>query len=89
MLNTLFRLSETFDRFEIKSQLRDQMLGESSDEVGEMEIPLASNESVREATAISQQNKSEIGEQCHIVSIDTFSFCYQQYIKVSLLFVNS
>ena len=62
MLNTLFRLSETFERFEIKSKLEDEMLGESSDEVDETERAHTSNESIREATARSQQNKPELCE---------------------------
>ena len=63
MLNIFFRLSETFDRFEIKSKLEDQMLDESNDKVDEMESAPNPNQSVREATETNQQNISESGEQ--------------------------
>lgn len=37
MLKIFSRLSETFDRFEIKSQLKDQMLDKLNDEVDEID----------------------------------------------------
>lgn len=58
------RLSETFDRLEIKSKLEEEMLSEHSDEIDETEY--TSNESIREVTARSQRNISaESGEQYH------------------------
>ena len=61
-----FRLSETFDRFEIESQLEDKMLGRliHSDEV-EMERAHTSNELSHGATEKSQQNIPALGEQYH------------------------
>ena len=61
-----FRLSETFDRLEFKSQLEDEMLGEFSGDVDDTERAHTSNQSIRQATARSQQNKSELGGQYHI-----------------------
>ena len=55
------------------------MFGESSDGVDEMERAHTANESIWKATARSQQNKLELCEQCHIVSIETFNFRYKQY----------
>lgn len=58
------RLSETFDQFEMKSQLEDGMRCESIDEgeADEIERAHTFNESIWKATAVNQQNASEFGE---------------------------
>ena len=58
--NIFFRLSETFDRFEIRSKLADEMLSESSDEVDDTERAYTSNET--ELRERSQQNITKSGE---------------------------
>ena len=66
MLNIFFRLSETFDRFEIESKLADEVLSESSDEVDDTESAHTSNQSIRKASARSQPNIShKLGAQYH------------------------
>lgn len=60
--NVFLSLSETFDLFEIKSKLENQMLGEFSDE---MERAHTSNESIWKVAERSQQNIPALGEQYH------------------------
>ena len=60
--NIFFRLSETFDRFEIRSKLENEMLGESSDEVDETERAHISNQSIWKVAERSQQNITKSGE---------------------------
>ena len=56
---------ETFDLFETKSKLADEILGESSNKKDETERVQTSNQSIPEATARDQQNIFELGEQNH------------------------
>lgn len=63
--NVFYSLSETFDRFEKKSQLEDEMLEESGDQVDGIGIAHSFNGPIREVTEKGQRGIPELGEQMH------------------------